>query len=171
MLTLGQQLIGKNIMSLRIGRPIGIINDFIVNPNNLKIEGWHATDLGDKKHVVLLSQYIREIIPEGFVVDDHEALTHPDELVRLKDILSYKFYLIGKNVVSDHKRKLGKVADFALDRDTYLIHKLHVSQSIIKSFTGGALMIDRSQITEITDKKIVIREATAQDSAPMPAMA
>lgn len=171
MLTLGQQLIGKNIMSLRIGRPIGVIAEAIINPNNLKIEGWHATDLGDKKHVVLLSQEVREIISDGFVVNDHEALTSPSDLVRLKKILAYNFTLLGKNVVSDHKRRLGKVTDYAFDKDTYLIHKLHVSQSIIKSFTGGALMIDRSQIIEITNRRIVINEATAKDSAPMPAIA
>lgn len=171
MLTLGQQLIGKNIMSLRIGRPIGVIEEIIINPNNLKIEGWHATDLGDKKHVVLLSQEVRDIIPDGFVVNDHEALTHPEELIRLKNILSYNFTLQGKNVVSDYKRRLGKVTDYAFDKDTYLIHKLHVSQSIIKSFTGGALMVDRNQIIEITNRRIIIKEATAKDTAPMPAIA
>lgn len=171
MLTLGQQLLGKKIMSLRISRPIGIVTEVIVNPNNLKIEGWHATDLGDKKHVILLSQDVRDIIPQGFVVNDHEALTQSGELIRLKEILSYNFNLIDKTVVSDYKRRLGKVADYAFDKDTFIIQKLHVSQSILKSFTGGALMIDRSQIIEITNKRITVREATAEDTTPMPAIA
>lgn len=171
MLTLGQQLLGKKIMSLRISRPIGVITEVIVNPNNLKIEGWHATDLGDKKHVVLLSQDVRDILPQGFVVNDHEALTHPDELVRLKEILSYNFSLIDKTVVSNHKRRIGKVTDYAFDKDNFIIQKLHVGQSILKSFTGGALMIDRNQIIEITNRRITVREATAEDTAPMPALA
>jgi hypothetical protein len=33
------------------------------------------------------------------------------------------------------------------------------------------LMIDRSQIVEITNKKIVVKEATVQETAPMPAVA
>lgn len=171
MLTLGQQLIGKKIMSLRVGGPIGVITDIIINPNNLRIEGWHATDLGTKKQAILLAQDIRDILPQGFVVDDYEALTHHDELVRLKKVLAYKFTIIGKTVVSDRKRKLGKVIDYAFDKDGFTVQKLHIGQSLIKSFTGGALMIDRSQIVEITDRKITVREATAEDTAPMPAVA
>lgn len=171
MLTLGQQLIGKKIMSLRIGRPIGVVGEPIINPNNLNIEGWHATDITTKQSSILLSLDIRDITADGFVVNDHEALTDPQELVRLKDIMALHFTLIDKNVVSNHRRKLGKVVDYALDKDSFIIHKLHVGQSIFKSFTGGALMIDRSQILEITNSKIKVREATAEDTAPMPAMA
>ncbi len=171
MLILGQHLIGKKIMSLRTGRPIGVTNEVIINPNNLKIEGWHATDLGDKKRAILLSQDVRDIIPQGFVVNDHDALTSPDELVRLRDILSYHFTLQDKSVVSDRRRRIGKVADYAFDKDIFMVQKLQVGQSIIKSFTGGALMIDRSQIVEINNKKIVVREATAEDTVPMPAVA
>ena len=54
MLTLGQQLIGKNILSLRIGRPVGVIHEPIINPNDLKIEGWFASESGKKDRMVLL---------------------------------------------------------------------------------------------------------------------
>lgn len=168
MLTLGQPLIGKNIMSLRIGRAIGQVGQAIINPNNLKIEGWHATNLDTKKYVILLSQDVRDILTQGFAVNDYEALTNRHELIRLKEVLAYNFSLIGKQVVSDRRRKIGKVTDYAFDKDTFFIQKLYVGQSIFKSFSGGALIIDRSQIIEITDKKIVVTEATAQDAAPMP---
>lgn len=171
MLTLGQQLIGKNIMSLRIGRPIGAVTDIIINPNNLRIEGWHAIDSGNKQQVVLLPQDIRDILLQGFVVDDHDALTQPNELIRLKEVLSYNFNLIGKNVVSNQRRRIGKINDYAFDKDDYMVYKLYVSQSVFKSFSGGALMIDRSQIIEITDKKIVIDEATVTETSPIPVTA
>lgn len=170
MLTLGQQLIGKQVLSLRIGRPIGTVGEPIINPNNLKIEGWHAIDTSTKKSAVLLSQDIREILDQGFVVNDHEALSQTDDLIRLKEILSYRFALINKAVYSGRKR-LGKVNDYAFERNGFYIQKLYVSQSIVKSFTGGALVIDRTQIIEITNKKIVVKEATVQDSAPMPVVA
>ena len=171
MTVLGQQLTGKNIMSLRVGRPVGVTTGAIINPNNLKIEGWFANESDSKKRMILLSQEIRDIIPEGFVVNDHEALTNPEDLIRLKKVLEYKFELIGKPVVSNHRRKIGKVTDYAFDKDSFMIQKLHIEQTIIKSFMGGALMIDRAQIVEINDKKIIIKEATAEDTSPMPAMA
>jgi uncharacterized protein YrrD len=171
MLTLGQSLIGKKILSLRIGRPIGIAGDPIINPNNLKIEGWHAQELDTKQTVVLLSQDIRDILPQGFVVNDHDALTNPQELIRLSEILKHNFTVIDKTIVTNNRRRLGKVTDYTFEKNGFYIQKLYVSQSLIKSFTGGALMIDRSQIIEITNKKIVVKEATVEDAAPMPAVA
>lgn len=159
MLVMGQKLLNKRIMSLRIGRPIGIVDEPIINPYNLKIEGWHATDLGTKQPVILLSQDIRDIIAQGFVVNDHESLSDPNELIRLRKVLEHNFILIGKNVFSG-RRKLGRVSDYAFEKNSAFIQKLYVNQSIIKSFSGGISVIDRSQIIEITHKKIVVKEAT-----------
>lgn len=171
MLILGQQLIGKNIMSMRIGRAIAVTTDVIINPNNLKIEGWHAYEPGTKKSAILLSQDVRGFVNQDFVVDDLDALTDPKELVRLKSLLNLKFELIGKVVITDGRRRVGKVIDYALEDETLYVQKLHVGQSILKSFSGGQVIIDRSQIIEITDKKIKISEATIKESAPLPAAA
>jgi sporulation protein YlmC with PRC-barrel domain len=108
--------------------------------------------------LVLLYQDIRDIIPQGFVIDDHDVLVEPSELVRLKDVLAIDFKLIGKPVVTVSKQRVGKVSDFATEIETFYIQKIYVSQNMLKSFTGGNLGIDRNQINEITDKKIIINE-------------
>ena len=127
-------------------------------PNSLKIEGFLCKDSVDKKQLVLLYQDIRDMIPKGFVVNDHEVLAEPGELVRLKDIISIKFELIGKSVETVSKSKVGKVNDYAVESETMYIQKLYVAQSLLKSFSGGNLSVDRGQITEITNKKIVIQD-------------
>ena len=170
MLTLGQPLIGKNILSLRISSAIGVVNDIIINPNNLKIEGWYAAD-SNKKSVILLSQDIRDILPQGFVVNDLEALTPPDELIRLKETLSYNFSLMGKPVYTTGKKRLGRVTDYAFDKDAFFVQKLYVGQSILKSFSGGTLTIDRTQIVEITHQRITVNEATVNEAVPVAATA
>jgi len=38
------------------------------------------------------------------------------------------------------------------------VQKIYVSQSIMKSFSGGALSIDRSQIVEISSSKIIVKD-------------
>jgi hypothetical protein len=38
------------------------------------------------------------------------------------------------------------------------VQKLYVGQSLLKSLTGGSLSIDRTQIVEITNRKIVIND-------------
>ena len=168
---LGQSLLNKQVLSLQIGAPIGVVTEAIINPFNLKLEGWYAKDHYTKHNVILLSQDVREIIQDGMVVNDHNSLSNPDELVRLQEIIKHKFILLGMNIITDQKRRLGKVSDYAINTDNFFVQKLHISQSIVKSFTGGALMIDRSQIIEITHKKITVSEATVQDSPPVPAIA
>ncbi len=157
MLILSASLLGQSVMSLRTGSEVAITREYIINPNNLKIEGFFCDDRFDKSRLVLLGQDIRDHIKQGFVVDDHEVLVEPDELVRLKDILKMKFSLIGKPVVGANKQRLGKVTDFAIDGDSLYIQKLYIGQNLLKSFSGGTLSVDRSQIIEITDRKIVVQ--------------
>ncbi len=145
-------------MSLRTGQQVGTALRPIINPNNLKIEGFYCSDRFVKEEVVLLYQDIRDIITQGLVVDDHDVLTPPDELVRLKDILEIDFKLVGKPVVTVTGQSVGKVSDYATEIETMYIQKLYVSQSIFKSLTGGNLGVDRNQIHEITDRKIIINE-------------
>lgn len=143
----------------------------IINPNNLKIEGFYCQDLETKKQLVLLYQDIRDLIPQGFVVDDHEVLADPGELVRLKDILALNFDIMGKQVISDSKAKIGKVTDYATEIETMYIQKIYVSQSILKSFSGGNLGVDRTQIIEITPSRIVINDPLQATPAHSPVTA
>lgn len=145
-------------MSLRTGQQVATAVEPIINPNNLKIEGFYCTDRFEKGSLVLLYQDIRDIIPQGFVVDDHDVLTPPDELVRLKEVLDIGFTLIGKPVVTISKQHIGKVSDFATELETMYVQKIYVSRSVLKSLTGGNLGIERNQINEITDRKIIIND-------------
>ena len=36
---LGQSLLNKQVLSLQIGAPIGVVTEAIINPFNLKLEG------------------------------------------------------------------------------------------------------------------------------------
>lgn len=158
-------------MSLRTGTPVATTIGTIFNPNNLKVEGFYVEDSFDKSRLILLYQDIREILPQGFVVNDHDVLAEPGELVRLKDILTLKFELIGKQVVTLSKEKVGKVSDYAVETETMYVQKLYVSQSILKSLTGGSLSIDRTQINEITPRRIIINELIEAAPATAPAAA
>jgi sporulation protein YlmC with PRC-barrel domain len=158
MLQLSASLFNKPVLSLRTGTPIATVSAPIINPNNLKIEGFYCQDRFDKQQLVLLCRDIRDILRQGFVVNDHDVLAEPDELVRLKEVLELDFDLIGKPVVTLSKEKVGKVSDYATEMETMFIQKIYVSQSIIKSLTGGSLSVDRTQINEITPKRIIINE-------------
>jgi sporulation protein YlmC with PRC-barrel domain len=158
MLQLSGMLLNRPILSLRIGRPVATTIGPVINPNNLKIEGFYCQENKSRKFRILLSQDIRDIMPQGIVVNDQDALSDPDELVRLQDVLSLGFDPIGKQVTTTTKEKVGKVNDYAVEIDGLYIQKLYVSQSLFKSLGGGTLGIDRTQIVEITNKTIIVHD-------------
>ncbi|MGH7194807.1 MAG: hypothetical protein ACREJM_14925 [Candidatus Saccharimonadales bacterium] len=159
MLQLSGALINKPILSLRTGSPVGTVLAPIFNPDNLKVEGFYCRDRFDKKkQLVLLYQDIRDVVPDGYVINDYDVLAEPGELVRLKKILDLNFELIGKQVLTVSKQRVGKVSDYATDIETMYVQKIYVAQSLLKSFTGSALSIDRNQVQEITPRRIIISD-------------
>lgn len=157
MLKLSESLMGQPVMSLRTGQQVATTTQPIINPNNLKIEGFYCIEKLQHKELVLLYQDIRDIIPHGFVINELEVLAEPADLVRLKDILNLNFELLHKPVVTLGKRRLGKVTDFATELETMYVQKLYVTQGL-KGLTRGNLGIERNQINEITDKKIIVTD-------------
>lgn len=145
-------------MSLRTGGPIAVVKSAVINPNNLFIEAWVVEDNRSHEELILLSSDVREVLSQGFAINDHEVLSTPDELIRLKDVLEMNFGLIGLKVNSESGHRYGKVADYAFETGSMYIQKLYASQSVVRSFSGGSLSIDRTQIIEVTNRRVVIED-------------
>lgn len=158
MLQLIGSLLNHPVLSLHTGGTIGTVEDAVINPNNLKIEGFYCQEQKSRKTRILLSQDVRDIIPQGIVVNDQEALTDPSDLVRLKSLIDLNFKVIDKHVITTDKQKIGKVNDYSVEIDGLFIQKLYVTQPLFKNLGGGNLVIDRSQIVEVTNRTIVINE-------------
>ena len=172
MLLLTKSIVNQPVMSLRTGGQVAVADKAIIDPNTLKIEAFYCTDTIDKKkNLVLVYRDIRDVLPAGLVVDDHSVLSEASELVRLNSVLELDFELIGKSVVTENKQKLGKVNDYAVEPKSMMIKKLYVGQSLLKNFTGGSLSVDRNQIIEINNRRIIIKEplkpVKAKSSAPI----
>lgn len=146
----------------------------VINPHNLKILGWWCKERGKSEPLILLVDDVRQMTPQGLAIDGEHDLSTPQELVRHKEILDIKFQLIGKTVKTK-RRKLGKVNDFSYN-DGMFVQKLYVSAPIIKLLAStDTHLIDRTQIVEITDDYILVRDtevpAGAEEMAPAPASA
>lgn len=165
MLKLYESIPGISILSLRTGSPIATVIRPLINPNNLYIEGWYVQNKRKKQPLVVLSRAIRDVLPQGFVVNDHDDLTEMEDLVRLKEIMELNFELLGKRVTSSSGKTYGKVNDFALETSSFYIQKIYVGQSLVKNLSGGTLSIDRSQIIEITNRRIIVEEPTVKGGA------
>lgn len=163
MLTLNTQLQKVPIMSLQSGSTLGETSVEIIDPRKLQIIAYYVTGSRITETSVLHTSDIREVGPLGFIVDSaDEIMTLDEDLVRLNEVVGFQFQLIGKQVIDDTKKKLGKVAEYAVETDSFMIQKLHVSQNIIKNIKTTSLIIHRSQIIEITDTAIIVRSATVE---------
>lgn len=162
MLQLSTMLLNRPVMSLRTGTQVATTLLAIINPNNLKIEGFHCQDT-QRKQLILVEQDIRDVLPQGIAINDADVLTEAAELVRLKDVMALHFDLLGKTVVTTSREKLGKVNDYATETQSMMIKKIYVARSIFKSFGTGSLGIDRTQIVEITPTTIVVQDLEATE--------
>lgn len=171
MLRLSEAISQRPVLSLRTGRQVATTTTPIINPDNFKIEGFYCFGNNEKSVKVLLFQDVRDLIQQGFVVDDFNVLSEPNELIRLKKIMDIGYDPLGKSVITVDKEKLGKVTDFATEIETMYIQKIYVSQPLYKSLSGGNLGVDRSQIHEVTPKKIIIQNLleTVPTAAPIQA--
>jgi uncharacterized protein YrrD len=165
MLRLSSDYHNRNILSLRTGQPIGHAYSPVINPDNLKIEGWYASSVNSRDPKVLPAGEIRDIIKKGLVVNDHDSVTDPEDLVRMKSVLEVNYELIGKSVVTEGKSKLGKIQDYSVDDKSMYVQKLYVNQSLLKGISRGQILIDRSQIIELNDKKIIVKDNTEKSKS------
>ncbi len=171
MLRLSASLIDRPVLSLRLGGPIASTTAPIINPHNLKIIGWWCKAPGAPP-LVLLTEHVREITPDGLAVDDEDDLSTPDELVRQKEILDIDFKLVDKTVKTK-RGKLGKVGDYSYN-DGLFVQKLYVARPLVKVFVSeDTLLIDRTQILEVTDSYILVKDSDVKvedkELAPVPA--
>lgn len=164
MLQLSNAFTNKKVLSLHNGGVIGQANEPVINPENLKIEGWFSDSKLHDEECIVLVQDVREYTKDGLIVNSHEALTLPEDLVRLKNVLSIRFELIGKKVVTENKTRLGTITDYAINSDNMMVQKLYVDPPLLKTFSLNQeqKIIDRSNIIEITDTHIVVNDQTVK---------
>jgi len=163
-------LLNRPIISLRSGGPIGTALQPIINPHNLKILGWWCKSVIGTGHLILLVEDVRQTMPDGLAVNDEAALSVPEDLARHREILKIQFQLLDK-LVKTKRHKLGKVNDYAYDDGSMFVHKLYVARSLIKVFSAeDTLIIDRTQILEVTDNYILVKDSdvkvTEEEMAP-----
>jgi len=155
-------LLNIPVISLRVGQDIAVTQEPIINPHNLKIMGWWCKGPGGSMRI-LLADDVRESVAQGLAVNDEDALSSPEDLVRYKDILDANFQLANK-LVKTKRQKIGKVHDYSYN-DGLFVQKLYVARSLMKVFAAeDTVIIDRTQILEITDTYILVRDSEVKDT-------
>ena len=151
-------------MSLHSGVQIAIALEPIINPHNLQILGWWCNSSKKQGRLVLLTEDVREMMPNGLAVNGDEAMSSVEDLVRHREILDIKFQLIDK-LGKTKRHKLGKVGDYSYN-DGMFVQKIYVSRPMTKIFSSeDTLLVDRTQILEVTDSYILVKDTEVKDTA------
>ena len=159
MLITSTRLLNAPILSVQASAPIGRISEIIVDPDELKIIAFRLTGPSISHSNNLLDvKSVREYSTYGLVIDSDEELIGPDDVIKIQKVLSLNFKLIDLKVETKKGSKLGRVADFTLTSDDFVVQQIIVKRPAIKSLIDPELTISRNEIVEITDYKIIIKD-------------
>ena len=160
MLISASRLLGTAVFSIAAGGPITQVRDVIVDPDSLKIVAFRliggvVTRSGPS---LLPVNAIREFSSGCFVIDDADEFAADDEIVRLAKILALNFALPGLKVETKKGSHLGKIIDFTVTSEDFVVQQLIVKRPALKSFSDPELTIPRKEIVEVTDYKVIIKD-------------
>jgi len=167
MLILGSRLINTPIMGLQTGTRLASTKLPVVDPSNLKILAYEVDGalLSEKPSFIRIAD-VRELSDVGLIIDSNDEFIGVNDVIKIKEIYELGFNLIDMNVTDESKRRLGKVYNYSLDTDNFIIQQLNVRQGIFKSLSDSELLINRSQIIEINNNEIIVK-TTAQKLKPL----
>jgi len=169
MYILASKLQNLPVMSLQTGQPIAVAERPVINPMNLEVMAVRcAVGKMRRGQGVVLMRDIRQFSSDCLIIDSFDEIEDPNEIVRLSNVAERNFNPMGKMVVSESGQRLGKVEDYTINLKTSMLQKLYVHQSLMKSILFNSLVIDRTQIIEVTTKRFTVRDASVQEPSLAP---
>ena len=157
MLVSASQLIGTPVLSMQASGRVASLYTPIIDPDTLKIIGFYLSGSSSSANIVD-SRSIREYSNYGAVVDSEDEFVERSDVIKIDKAISLNFHLIGLRVESKKGSYLGKVSDFTVTSDDFTIQQIIVRRPLLKSFSDATLTIPRSEIVEVTDQKIIVKD-------------
>lgn len=159
---LASQIIGSSIFSVHAGGKIAEVTGILVRRKDLKVQLFAVKPVDNDKKQFLLSSDIRAYDGNRQIIDSYQDMSEEDELIRHHELIKDGGKLIGSKVVTQSGKHLGKVLDFSIDTTHHFANKIHVRATWPQRLIHERLIIDRSDIVDITDNKIIVRDATVK---------
>ena len=162
MLVNASRLLSYPVLSLHVGGPIAWVDAEVVDPEKLKIVAFYVSgpaiqndpEVGD----ILESRDVREFSNLGMIIDSAETFVNEGDVAKLDKILALNFSLIGLKVETKKGTKLGKIIDFVVDTETFMVHQLVVKRPLAKALIDPELIVPRKEIVEVNDYKIIVKD-------------
>lgn len=159
MLVQASQLLSTTVLSMQASGPIGYISALIVDPDDLKILAFYLSGPRiDQTCNILDVKSIREYSKYGCVIDSSDELVSPTDVIKISKVLELNFSLIGLKVETKKGTHLGKIINFTVTNDNFTIQQLIVKRPLIKAFLDPELTIPRSEVVEVTNRKVIVKD-------------
>ncbi len=171
------KLEGMPVGALEEGVLAGRVWKALVAPDELKVAGL-AVQTGRllvlswlwPKILVAAFVDVVDIDKNGIAVRSRESLSELEEIVRLKEILKYKFSLLGLPAVTKSGERLGRVTDALVESNSGRLERLYVRRFL------DSRVYERSQIVKMDYRKVVLeveggRKVKARKEASLSAKA
>lgn len=160
MLINASQLPNCPILSLHVGGQIARVVELIVDPDSLVLVVVRVTGnlVKPEEGDILMMDSVREFSRAGMIIDSNDEFVRDEDIVRVQKIVELNFDLRGLKVTTKKKAKLGKVSDFVLQTNNWSVQQLIVQRPIMKALIDPELIINRSQIIEVDDYQVVVKE-------------
>lgn len=145
-------------MGLQTGVELAQVTDAVIDPANLKVLAYVVKGPTlDENPSLLLVGDIRELSDIGMIIDSNDEFVSTDDIIKIKPLYEQGFSIIDKHVIDEDRKKLGKVNDYIIDIDSFVIQQLNVRRPLFKSLNDAEILVHRSQIIEINDSQIIVR--------------
>ena len=159
MLIYNSKLLNMPVLSVQDSGKIGTIATTIVDPDSLKIIAFRVHGaVGNDGGNILDAKSVREYSNFGLVIDSTEELVKDEDIVKISKVLELNFSLLGLKVETKKGSKLGKILDFTVTEDNFSVQQIIVKRPTVKSFFDSELVVPRTEIVEVTDYKIIVRD-------------
>lgn len=164
MYALASKLSNLPVISLQTGETIAILTRPLIDPGTLELVAYICQTTQAEDSRVLMARDIRQMALDCLIVDSEEELAEIGDIIRVQHLLEQRFTPLGKKVITDLDRHLGRVEDFTVNLESNRLQKIYIKQPFFLAWLGSSLIVDRSQILDVTPHKIIVRDTSVKDT-------
>ncbi len=165
MLLLREHFVGLTVASVQSGLPCGKVSGFVIDSTKLAVALIIVTNARGTYY--LLPGDVRFMNHERLIIDAEEKLSTHEDLIRHQEVIAAAFDPIGRKVVTESRKRLGKVVNYAIEDSDWLIGKLYVTSGLLGNPLQQEQMIDRVDIINVEKNRITVRDLKDRASKPL----
>ena len=147
------QIIATEIIT-ETGHYAGRVSDVVVDPDTGKVLGFLV---GSKRQKIVASADIL-FWNQRVIIHDMSDIFDLEEIIKIEKIVKNNIPIINNKVVTKSGMQLGKVYDFAIHPQLFVLTKVFVTKSFLGVFGYDRKMIAHKNILEIKKDMIIVKD-------------